>query len=128
MTNNPIAEALARRCWAVVGASDDPSRFGHKIWHALRNHGYRVYPVNPKLDTVAGEKCYASVLDLPETPDVVDMVVNPKVGLEVMKDLAKLGVKTAWMQPGTRSDEIRDYATENGVELIEDCVLVQLGE
>jgi predicted CoA-binding protein len=114
------------KSWAVVGATNDPAKFGHRIWHVLRNRGYRVYAVNPNLEEIEGEKCYKSLLDLPETPQVVDMVVNPRTGARVMKEIAQLQIKYVWMQPGTRSDEIREFAEENAIELIEDCVLVRV--
>lgn len=51
------------------------------------------------------------------------MVVNPTIGIKVMEEIAALGIKYVWLQPGTRSDEIREFAASNGIEIIEDCVL-----
>lgn len=124
--DDPIRRTLAMKKWAVVGASDDPARYGHKIWSVLRDRGYTAWPIHPRLKEIDGEDVYQSLKDLPEVPEVVDMVVNPTVGIRVMEDIRDLGVKHVWMQPGTRSDEIRDFARENGIELIEDCVLVRI--
>ena len=128
MANELIQKTLGMKSWAVVGANQDPAKYGHRIYHVLRDRGYRVYPVNPEYEEINGEKCYASVLDLPEAPDVIDMVVNPFTGIHVIKEIARIGTKYVWMQPGTRSDKIRDSAKENGGELIEDCVLVRVDQ
>ena len=54
------------------------------------------------------------------------MVVHPAIGREIIEGIAGKGVDTVWMQPGTRSDKIRQIAGEKGIDLIEDCVLVQI--
>lgn len=124
--NDLIRSTLAMKHWAVVGATDDPAKFGYRIWRVLKDRGYQATPVNPSLTEIEGEPVYRSILDVPERPEVVDMVVNPRTGLRVMKEIAQAGIRYVWMQPGTRSDEIRDFAEENGIELIEDCVLIQV--
>lgn len=125
MSKDLIEKTLAMKKWAVVGANDDPAKFGHIIYETLKQRGYTVYPVNSRMETINGEKCYAHFADLPETPEVVDMVVNPRTGLKIMEEIRDAGIKYVWMQPGTRSDEIREFAKANGIELIEDCVLVR---
>lgn len=124
--SDAVRRTLEMKKWAVVGASDDPARYGHRIWRVLRDRGYTAWPVHPRLREIDGEEVYSSVADLPETPDVVDMVVNPSIGIKVMEDIRRAGIRHVWLQPGTRSDEIRDFAREHGIELIEDCVLVRL--
>jgi len=124
---NPLIPAtLAMKTWAVVGAHDDPARYGYKIFRVLKDRGYTVYPIHPRLKEIDGDPVYTRIADLPAVPDVIDMVVNPDTGLRVMEDIKAAGIRYAWMQPGTRSLEIRDYAAANGIELIEDCVLVQV--
>lgn len=125
--NANIEKTLAMKKWAVVGARQDQSTYGYKIWWLLKDRGYTVSPVNPKGGDIDGETVYTSIADLPETPEVVDMVVNPQAGLKVMEEIAARGIKYVWMQPGTRSDAIRAFAAEKGIELIEDCVLIRLG-
>lgn len=124
--NDRIRETLRMKTWAVVGAHHDPARYGYRIFRVLMDRGYRVYPIHPQLKEIDGVEVYKSLQDLPETPDVVDMVVNPNKGIKVMEDIRDKGIRYVWMQPGTRSQEIRDFAGENGIELIEDCVLVRV--
>lgn len=112
--------------WAVVGATQKKYRFGYKIVKKLRDKGYNVFPVNPKLDEVAGIKCFSSIKKIDQEIDVVDLVVNPEIGLKIMKDIDELGIKYVWLQPGARSDEIREFASEKGINLIEDCIYAAL--
>ena len=78
--NDPIAPWLAAllrpRSVAIVGASDDPKKDGARPLRFLRKHGYpgAVYPVNPRRDTVLGEKAWPSLAALPERPDHVYIV------------------------------------------------------
>lgn len=112
--------------WAVVGATTKKNRFGYKIVKKLNENDYNVFPVNPKFKEVDGLKCYDNLSSIDSQIDVVDMVINPKHGIKVMKEINELGIKYVWLQPGTRSQEIRDFAAENEIELIEDCIYASL--
>jgi predicted CoA-binding protein len=125
-TKNPINAMLERRKWAIVGASDKPDRYSYKIFRLLRGRGYTVYPIHPKLPEVEGVPCHASLSDLPEKPDVINLVVNPSVGIEVVAEAAKLGVDLIWAQPGAQSAEIDQAAEKAGIQMVNDCVLVEL--
>jgi uncharacterized protein len=123
---NYIAEFPRYRKWVVVGASEDRSKYGNKIYRDLREAGYTVYAVNPKLDTVEGDPCYASVKDLPEKPDVVDMVVPPPVASKVIDDCLAAGIKRVWFQPGSESEEAIGKAKAGGMEVVHDaCIMIQ---
>ncbi|NLU36981.1 MAG: CoA-binding protein [Clostridiales bacterium] len=121
-------EMLKKKVWAVVGANSKPDKFGYKIYKKLKIHGYKVYPVNPGYDTVDGDKCYPSLKDLPEKPDVIDMVVNPQIGKGIIEEAAQLGVKYIWLQPGTHNQEIVELLEEKGLNYVKNCVLVALKE
>jgi hypothetical protein len=125
--NPAIVESFRRKTWAVVGAHEDPARFGYKIFRVLSDAGYTVYPIHPRLAEIDSCTVYRNLSSLPSVPDVVDMVVNAETGIKVFKEIADLGIKTVWMQPGTRSDEIRGFAAAHGITLIEDCVLIRIG-
>lgn len=112
--------------WAVVGATTKKNRFGYKIVKKLKENNYNVYPVNDKFDQVAGLKCYADLSSIEEQIDVVDLVVNPKIGIKIMKEITKLNIKYVWLQPGTRSEEIKDFAAQNNIKIIEDCIYASL--
>ena len=110
--------------WAVVGANDNPAKFGYKIYRFMKRSGYEVMPVNPGLKTVNGETCYPSVLLLPQKPDAIDVVVPPKVGEQVLRDAAEAGIQHVWLQPGAESDALIALGEELGLNVIHhDCIM-----
>lgn len=111
--------------WAVVGASNNPRKYGNRIYKTLRTAGYTVYPINKRESEVEGDKAYASLLDLPETPTVVDMVVPPYQALEIVQQAAEAGASAIWFQPGAEDAEAINWAKANGLDVVEDCILVQ---
>ncbi len=109
---------------AVVGASRDPEKYGHKIYKDLRDEGFDVYPVNPKADEILSDKAYSTLDDLPEKPDVVDMVIPPKIGINVVKKCSELGIDKVWLQPGSESEEIINYCQENDIKQINNACMM----
>lgn len=122
----PIEECVNERAWAVVGASTNPAKWGHRIYRALKESGYRVYPVNPRAGRIDGDVCYPSLAALPEKPGVVDVVVPPKVGLAIVEEVAGAGVERVWFQPGAESAENIARARELGLKTVFGaCALVE---
>lgn len=120
-------DMLEKKVWAVVGANQDTDKYGNKIYKKLKSRGYKVYAVNPMYDIVEGDKCYPNLKELPEIPEVIEMVVSPKRGKPVIEEAAELGVKNVWLQPGTYDDELMAMIKEKGMNGIKACVLVALG-
>ena len=127
MDEKLILEFLNKRnVFAVVGASRDPKKYGHQVYKDLRKAGYRVYPVNPNADEILGDRCYPSIEDLPVKPDVVDIVVPPKITERVVKTCRKLGIRKVWMQPGSESEAAIKFCEENGMDVVHGvCVMVE---
>jgi predicted CoA-binding protein len=120
-----IADFTNRRVWAVVGASQDRSKYGNRVFRSLRSSGYTVYPVNPKGGEVEGVEAYASLADLPQLPDVVDLVVPPQVTEQVVKEAHQLGLSRIWMQPGAESEAAIAYCREQRMQVVHDaCAMV----
>jgi predicted CoA-binding protein len=118
-----------RNIFAVVGVSKDPAKYGHRVYRDLRNAGLKVYPVNPNADKVLGDKCYPNLEALPEKPDVVDIVVPPKVTEEVVKTCGKLGIAKVWMQPGSESQAAIDFCRKNRIDVIYGiCIMQERGK
>jgi len=113
-----IADFINRRVWAVVGASQNPAKYGYKIVRDLASAGYKVYPVNPKGGEIEGIPVYRSLRELPEKPEVVDIVVPPQVTEEVVKECKELGLTRIWMQPGAESEKAIRYCEENGLQVV----------
>jgi len=124
--SNYVAEFPKYRKWAVIGVSDDREKYGNKIYRDLRSAGYLAFAINPKLTIVEGDPCYASLKDLPELPDVVDLVVPPAVSLKVVEECLALGIKRIWFQPGSESEEAVKKAQDGGMEVVHDaCIMIQ---
>jgi hypothetical protein len=110
---------------AVVGATDNPRKYGNRIYLDLKGKGFRVYPVNPSRDSVDGDAAYASLADLPEPPDIIDFVVPPTRTLRVLEQANELGFTTVWIQPGAESDDVVTYLDEHGFNYVTDaCIMV----
>lgn len=120
-----IADFVNRRRWAVVGASQDRSKFGNRVFRNLRDAGYQVYAVNPKGGEVEGVEAYRALDDLPESPEVIDLVVPPAVTEQVVKEAARLGISRVWMQPGAESEEAIAYCASHGIHVVHGaCAMV----
>lgn len=104
---------------AVVGASHDPSRAGYTIPAYLQRQGYRIIPVNPHIDEMLGEKSYASLLDVPEPVDVVEVFRRPEYTPDIVRDAVKIGAKAVWLQQGIVNDEARQIAEAAGIKFVQ---------
>ncbi|MGD9048608.1 MAG: CoA-binding protein [Anaerolineae bacterium] len=120
-----IPDFVNRRVWAVVGASEDRSKFGNRIFRDLRDAGYTVYPVNPKGGELEGAKVYPSLAALPQPPEVIDLVVPPAVTEQVVKEAHALGLTRVWMQPGAESEAAIAFCQEQGIQVVHGaCAMV----
>lgn len=115
-----------KNIFAVMGASRDPKKYGYKVYRDLREANYTVYPVNPNAHDIMGDKCYGSLEELPEKPDVVDTVVPPHITERVVEERKGLGIKKVWMQPGSESEKAISMCKESGIDVIHGaCVMVE---
>ena len=115
-----------KNIFAVVGASRDPKKYGYQVYKDLKEAGYKVYPVNPNADEILGDRCYPDLGDLPTKPNVVDVVVLPKVTEEIVKTCKRLGITKVWMQPGSESETAIKFCDENGIDVVHGvCVMVE---
>lgn len=115
---------LQSRRWAVVGANNNPEKYGNIIYKRLKAEGRVVYAVNPLYETVDGDTCYPDLASLPESPEVVNMVVTPKRGYAVVDEAEKLGIPHVWFQPGTHDDALLSYTEGKGLTALTACVLL----
>lgn len=103
---------------AVVGASTSEGKAGHDIPRYLQSQGYRIIPVNPRGGEVLGEHAYASLLDIQEHVDVVDVFRPSQEAEAIARDAIAIGAGTLWFQPGTDTDEAAALAREAGLTVI----------
>ena len=110
---------------ALVGASNNPKKYGNKILLDLLEKGHIVYPINKNESQIEGLKSYKKVSDLPSLPSIINFVVPPNEGIEVTKDLVKKGYDNFWYQPGAESIEISNFLKSNKKTFIDDkCIMV----
>ncbi len=111
---------------AVVGATDAPGKYGGAIYRNLKSKGYRVGAVNPGRNTVDGDKAFPSLADLPETPDIVNIVVPPRRTMRVLDAAAGIEDVAVWIQPGAADAAVRARVEELGIPaLINVCIMVE---
>jgi len=123
-----IKKMLSLNTWVVAGSTHDPAKYAHIIYKKLKNHNYNVFSLNPSGKNVDEDRSYKTLFDLPVKPDVINMVINPVKGREIISDAIELGVKHIWFQPGADTDELIDKAEKAGITVIFNrCVLVELG-
>jgi len=120
-----IGEFMAQKTFAVVGATDDPEKYGCEIFKNLRSRGYEVYPVNPRLKELEGIKCYSSPSNIPVKVDVVDFVVPPEATEAILKECKKLELERIWLQPGSESEAAVAFCDENNLKVVHGvCVML----
>ncbi len=95
-TRAVIDEFLAQKRVAIVGVPRDPKEFGSGLFREFRQRGYNVFPVNPKADTIEGERCYKRVQDIQPPVEAAMLLTSPNKTEEVARDCAAAGVKYVW--------------------------------
>lgn len=127
MSHELISEILSKRVFAVVGASRDPEKFGNRVFHVLKRHGYTVYAVNPNADSIDGESVYPTLDNVPEQIDCAVTVVQPEVTFEIVRRAAQLHIPYVWMQPGSESEAAINESLAVGVQSVHSgaCIMVE---
>lgn len=116
-------EMLGKKNWAVVGVSEKKDRWGYKIWKKLKEHNYKAYGVSPNYEELEGEKIYSSVTEIPEKIDVLDMVVSPKIAMNILDEAKAANIEYIFFQPGTYNDKVIEKAESLAFKyLVDDCI------
>ncbi|NHJ32588.1 MAG: CoA-binding protein [Asgard group archaeon] len=111
---------------AVVGASRNPSKAAHTIPKYLKEHGYKIIPVNPKAETILGEKVYSKLADIPDQVDIVDIFRPSEDTPKVVEEAVKLKPKLIWLQLGIINNDAKKIAEENGIPIVMDkCMKIE---
>src|ERR1700722_15313709 len=122
---DPIAALLRRsKTLAVVGLSNNPMRPSHGASAYMQTQGYRIIPVNPEITESLGEKAYASLLDVPEKIDIVNIFRRPEFVEEVVDHAIQLKVPAIWMQEDVIHERAAEKARKAGIFVVMDlCIL-----
>jgi uncharacterized protein len=126
---NPEEILAETKTIALVGASPNPERPSHAIMGYLLSQGFRVIPVRPlDHEEVLGVPCVASLADIDEPIDLVDVFRNEEAAPGHAREAVAAGAKAFWLQLGLRSPEARRIVTEAGLDYVEDaCTAVVHG-
>ena len=128
--DNLVQNFLAQKKIAVVGVSDKRETGCNLAYTKFKENGYQVFAVNPRISTFNGDACYPDLKSLPEKPDAVFLLTNPKVTDQIIQQCVDLGIKHVWMhcmmgtKPGLASGmtSVSQSAVEmceaNGIEVI----------
>lgn len=122
-----IEYMLSKKTWAVVGATQNQSKFGYKIYKRLKDAGYEVYPVNPMYESIDDEICYPCLSKIPVKVECVNVVVSPERALPFVAEAKELGLNYLWFQPGAFDESVIEAAEKDGGSAVyHHCILVEL--
>lgn len=96
---NPEEILKTKESFAIVGASNEMMKYGYELVCVFKDYGYKIFPINPKYDEIEGIKCYPSLKELPEKPEVVISALAPKNTINVVPVVKEIGVDTIWFPP-----------------------------
>ena len=115
----------AARTLAVVGLSDDPGKVSYRVSAYMQAQGYKIVPVNPGVESVLGEKSYASLSEVKERVDVVNVFRLPKFIPAIVDEMLELGLKNLWVQMGIVNLAAAEKAEAGGIRVVMDrCIMV----
>ena len=123
--DDPIRELLANaKTIAVIGLSSDPMRPSFGVSQYMQRKGYRIIPVNPNEKNVLGERAYASLSEVGEKVDLVDIFRRPEFVPEIVDEVIRLKIPALWLQEGVVHQDAAQKARDAGIIVVMDrCIL-----
>ncbi len=121
-----IQRVLTMQRIAIVGLSGNELRASNFVGRYLLRNGYDVVPVNPREETILGQTSYASLADIPDPVDTVDVFRKPEAVPDIARDAVAIGAKCLWLQYNVISEEGARIATDGGLDVVMDrCMKVE---
>ncbi len=126
-SDSAVRDLLRRaRVIAVVGYSDKPDRDSYRVGQYLRQAGYTVYPVNPAVSEIDGQPSYATLADVPEPIDIVDVFRRSENLPEIVDAAIAVGAKAVWAQLGVSHEEAARTAAAAGLDVVQNrCIKIE---
>jgi len=117
-----IQNFLSQKRIAFIGISRERQNIGPSLFEEFRRHGYEVFAVNPKVDELLGQRCYARVQDIQPPPDAALILTSPNVTNAVVRDCSEAGIRHVWMyssgNQGSVSPEAVEFCRAQGIEVV----------
>ncbi len=121
------AHFWAGKNYAVVGVSDKKGKFGNTVFKELRKRGYKVFPVNQRLDLFEDQQCHNIISEIIDPLDGVIIIAGPDGAKRAIRECIDSGIKKVWLYPGSKCDDAINLAKEGKIELIHHaCPLLYL--
>lgn len=121
-----IQAMLEQKVWVVAGSFRNEEKWAYKIYRKLKAKGYTVYALNKAIKQVDGDPSYPTLADLPQIPQVINLVTPPEVSQKLVEESAKLGIQYVWFQPGSDSPEAVKAAEEAGLHVLHNACVYAL--
>lgn len=125
--NDEIREILTKyKTIAIVGVSNKPNRDSYIVAEYLLNHGYKIIPVNPNIDSLFGLKAYPDLLSVPDEIEIVDIFRRPEFVEEIVDQAIQKKAKVVWMQLGVINEKAAQKALKAGLKVVMNkCIKVE---
>src|SRR5258707_10117647 len=122
----PAATKKTPRTLAFIGFPGTPTKPSHYVSAYMQQRGYKIYPINPSIPEVLGEKSYASLANLPIKPDIVNVFRLPKFIPGIVDEMLQLGLPNLWVQQGIINPEAATRAEAGGIHVVMDrCIMIE---
>ena len=113
---------------AIIGASNNKSKYGNISIRAYKKQGHTIFPINPNEKEIEGLKVFKSVLDIPEEIARASIYLPPHIGITVLEEIAQKGIKEVFLNPGSESGELIEKAEKLGLDFVIACSIVDINE
>ncbi len=125
VTKEVIQNFLAQKKMAIAGVSRNPDKFGYKVYEELNNKGYELYPINPNIDSINGNKCYKDVSSLPSHVKHL-LILTPKSQTDkTLREAINKGITQIWVQQMSETEDTIKIAEEFQVEpIMKKCIFM----
>jgi hypothetical protein len=115
---DPEEVLRTKKTYALIGATQDRLKYSFELLLIMLKHGYTVYPINPRYERIEDQRCYTSLADLPEQPEVVIITLAPHNTGKVLGQIAEQNIWIVWLPPGSWSEAVLERAEALGLEVL----------
>lgn len=124
-TQQSINEFMVQKKIAIAGVSRKKQKFGNAIYKELKKKGYKLYPLNPNMETYDDEKCYPDIASLPDDVTAIVLNTKPAISKKLIEEASQKGINHIWLQQGSADKETIEFAEKSENNIIsKQCVIM----